>query len=205
MDNLLVPTHYSDQSIFETELDRLFSSCWVFVGLRSDLRNDGDWIATRVGSTSVTIQNDRGELRALHNVCSHRFAVMRTQPQGSGPLTCPYHGWIYGCDGNVSAIPARPRFSDLDEKKIAEMRLRQFDLACCGELIFVRLQPEGPTLQEYCGEAWDSLKSFSESLGSQLHVTTVRVAANWKLVVENSIESYHSGCVHPETLGFESG
>lgn len=203
MDNLLVPKDYLDPSIFEAEMENLFPASWIFAGLRRDLSRDGDWIATRVGNMSITIQNDQGQLRALHNVCSHRFAVMRTEPQGSGPLKCPYHGWMYDCEGNVSAIPARPRFSDLDEKKITRMRLRQFTVECCGELIFVRLKPEGPTLRDYCGEAWDTLKNFSDALGVQLHVTTLRVAANWKLVVENSLESYHSGCVHPETLGFD--
>jgi phenylpropionate dioxygenase-like ring-hydroxylating dioxygenase large terminal subunit len=203
MNNLLAPKDYADPAIFAREMETIFSPAWVFAGLRRDVGRDGDWIALRVGDTSVTIQNDRGELRALHNVCSHRFAVMRTQPQGSGPLQCPYHGWIYDCEGNVAAIPARPRFADLDEKKVSALRLRSFTVACCGELIFVRLHSEGPNLRDYCGEAWDSLVSFSESLGDQLHFTTLRVAANWKIVVENSLESYHSGCVHPETLGLD--
>lgn len=184
-------------------MKKLFPATWVFAGLRRDLGNDGDWIATRVGDTSITIQNDQGRYRALHNVCPHRFAVMRTQPCGSGPLKCPYHGWMFDCEGNISAIPARPRFSDLDEKKISSMRLPQFTVDFCGELIFVRLNAEGPTLKDYCGDAWDSLKNFSQALGAELHATTLRVAANWKLVIENSLESYHSGCVHPETLGFD--
>ncbi|MCE0483097.1 MAG: aromatic ring-hydroxylating dioxygenase subunit alpha [Methylacidiphilales bacterium] len=203
MDNLLIPKDYFDSSIFKTEMETLFPSCWIFAGLRRDVANDGDWIAVRVGSTAVTVQNNQGELRALHNVCSHRFAVMRTQSQGHGPLQCPYHGWMYDCEGNVSAIPARPRFSDLDQKKMSQMRLRQFRVECCGQLIFIRLTPEGPSLREYCGEVWGSLQSFSEALGSQLHATTLRIAANWKLVIENSLESYHSGCVHPETLGMD--
>ncbi len=201
MDNLLAPKDYAESSIFASEMENLFPATWVFAGLRREVSGDGDWIATRVGDTSITIQNDQGRLRVLHNVCSHRFAVMRTQPHGSGPLKCPYHGWMYDCEGNVAAIPARPRFSNLDEDKIAGMRLRQFTVETCGDLIFVRLNPEGPSLREYCGEAWDTLEKFSQALGLELHVTTLRVSANWKLVVENSLESYHSGCVHPETLG----
>ena len=100
-------------------------------------------------------------------------------------------------------MPARPRFSDLDEKKICELKLLQFSVECCGNLVFVKLNNQGPGLREYCGEAWNSLEQFSKALGVQLHAATLRIAANWKLVVENSLESYHSGCVHPETFGYD--
>ena len=203
MNNLLLPNDYYDPEIFSQEMDRLFSTCWIYAGLVDDLVNDCDWITTRVGSTSVTIQRERGVLHAVHNVCSHRFAILRNQPKGSGPLKCPYHGWMFQCDGKVAAIPARPRFSDLDEKKIESLRLPAYQVATCGRFIFVKLHSGGPSLEEYCGEAWQPLREFSESLGQQLYSATKQISANWKLVVENALETYHTGCVHPETYGLD--
>jgi phenylpropionate dioxygenase-like ring-hydroxylating dioxygenase large terminal subunit len=199
--NVLPPKNYYDPAVFAEEMRSIFAPCWIFAGVTDDLAQPDAWIATRIGDTSVTLQREGETLHAVQNVCSHRFAVLREQAKGCGPLKCPYHGWMFHGNGEIAAIPARPRFADLDEKAIAGLSLTRYDVATCGRLIFVKLQPGGPGLREYCGEAWEPLQQFSEALGTQIQYAVVPVAANWKLVVENSIESYHAGSVHPETLG----
>jgi phenylpropionate dioxygenase-like ring-hydroxylating dioxygenase large terminal subunit len=201
MHPIIPPNCYTDERVFAAEQQHLFPACWVLAGFRSDVANPEDWIALEIGAMSVTVQNFDGELRAFHNVCSHRFNIMRTAEQGHGKLQCPYHGWIFGANGCPAAIPSRPRFAGLDEDRVRRLALRRFALECCGDLIFVRLAEDGPSLAEYCGARWPTLQRFTSALGSRVGHNRCTISANWKVIVENGLEGYHASFIHPQTLG----
>lgn len=190
---------YFDEAIFRREHERLFHREWQFVGLTDDLASNGDFVCQRVGDYSVVVQNFEGELRAFLNVCSHRFAEIRSSECGNGPLRCPYHGWTYNSDGVPTGIPSRPYFRDL-KAKIPGLALRRFAVDTCGRFVFVRITEDGPSLADALGGAATGLLNVSSVLDTRIDRTEWVFEANWKAVVENTIEGYHVGFVHPNTF-----
>ncbi len=201
MQPLIQPRDYFDPDVFRAEQAAVFDRAWLFAGFVSDLASPNDYVTARVGGRSVVVQNFDGELRAYANVCSHRFARLKPEGQGNGLLRCPYHGWIYNRDGVPYSIPSRPRFDGLTPEVVRSLRLRAYDVDTCGALAFVRARREGgPSLREYLGGAGDAIEAMSLGMGARIDRNEVTFYSNWKVAVENTLESYHVGFVHENTF-----
>jgi choline monooxygenase len=177
----------------------VFSKCWNFVGFTEQVAEHGQFITVDIAGTSVVIQNFKGDLRALHNVCSHRFSIIQQEKCGKRALTCPYHGWTYDKNG-VPFIPGNANFFQMDEKARQARALRNFSLEICGRFIFVRLSSQGPTLNEFLGENFTLLRHLSEIFVDPLENQLNPWSTNWKLGVESVLEVYHLEMVHPESF-----
>jgi phenylpropionate dioxygenase-like ring-hydroxylating dioxygenase large terminal subunit len=145
------------------------------------------------------IRNIDGEIHAFLNVCAHRHCLLTSQAQGHDErFRCQYHGWEYTKEGRTGCIPDAACFRPFDRDNA---RLRQFRAATCGELVFVCLTDDGPALEEFLGPfhrtcaAW-----FARPYGLKWTWQT-DYQANWKVAVENSLESYHVPCLHAATFG----
>lgn len=199
-DRIVPPHHYHDPGIFRREMESIFRRTWLFAGFTDDLKADNDYVALELAGTSVVVQNFGGELRALHNMCSHRFAQIRTQPCGNGRLTCQYHGWTYNADGVPVGIPGNESHFGFDRAKRESLALRRFEVAVRGRFVFVRLEPGGPSLDEHLGVHGDLLDHLSAMFPDRFEDRTVPWAANWKIGVESVLEVYHVASVHPKTF-----
>lgn len=197
----LIPAQsYHSADVFAQEQATLFSELWQFAGFAHDLARPDDFVTAVVGGRSVVVQNFGGELRAFANVCSHRFARIHDCAKGNGPLRCPYHGWIYNKDGVPYSIPSRPKFDDLSPAVLASLALRRYAVEACGAFVFVRPEGPGSSLREWLGGVYDTLASAGEALGPQVDVNEMVIRANWKVAVENTLESYHVGFVHSQSF-----
>jgi len=174
----------------------IFEGCWIFAGLKLELAESKHLCCT-MGSKSVVLQFDKGGVpRAYLNVCSHRQAQL-CEPGGThtGPLRCPYHGWVYDREGVPVGIPQKQAFPQVVANP-RQYRLTEFPCESAGQFIFVRLSPEGPTLREYLGKQFDFLIRASQGMNSVLDEFRADVPANWKVLIENSLEGYHVPAVH---------
>jgi phenylpropionate dioxygenase-like ring-hydroxylating dioxygenase large terminal subunit len=70
----------------------------------------------------------------------------------------------------------------------------------CGELIFVSLAKEGPSLAEFLGPYFEIFAGAFGSPYRQAWTYDATYEANWKVFIENTLESYHVPTVHPNTL-----
>lgn len=200
MRSQLAPELYRDESVFRREMETVFPSSWQLVAFSNDLDEPDDFVVVTLDERSVVIQNFDGELRAFHNVCSHRHSRIRGVASGNGPLRCPYHGWSYNRDGVPYSIPSRPRFDAADLDCQDSLALRPYAIETCGALVFARTTIEGPPLEEFLGDAYDHVHAVGDALGERLSCYRLVVAANWKVVVENTLEGYHVNFVHAESL-----
>jgi phenylpropionate dioxygenase-like ring-hydroxylating dioxygenase large terminal subunit len=199
LDVPMQPGFYFDEAVQAEEMREVFSRCWMFVGFSEQVAEHGQFITAEIGGTSVVIQNFHGEVRALHNVCTHRFATIQQEKCGKRALTCPYHGWTYDKDG-TPFIPGNARFFQLDDEQRKARALRRFSLESCGRFLFVRLADQGPGLEEHLGAYADVLRHLSEVFVDQVDDQRSKWETNWKLGVESVLEVYHVGLVHPETF-----
>jgi Phenylpropionate dioxygenase and related ring-hydroxylating dioxygenases, large terminal subunit len=202
MQNLLNPEHFLSAEIWQAEREQIFFKHWQYAGHAAQLVQPNDWVLANIAGREVVVQNFAGELRAFSNVCSHRFSAIRSKPCGHGPLQCPYHHWTYNKDGVPRGIPLRDQFSELaDPGAIDKLALERWTVDHCGGLVFVRLASEGPSLKDFLGATYPALQAASESLIEVVREFEYTIEANWKLIIQNTLELYHIVAVHPRSFG----
>lgn len=192
--------HYFDNDVFSKEKRTVFSKVWNFVGFKSQLSNNNDFVTRTIADVPVVIQNVKGNVKAFLNVCSHRFSILQREESGNRALVCPYHGWAYDQKGIPTGIPKKPLFKEFTYDELCEMKLKEFRIDYCGNLCFVSLSGSGPELRAYLGEFYDELEQMSYSLGRMVDVNQMVIRANWKVIVENTLESYHVTSIHETTF-----
>ena len=194
------PRNYVSPGRYSLEIEHLFSRAWVFAGLTGEVAKPDDFLRVPVAGSDVIVHNAGGTLRAFINACSHRHSLIHTEARGHRPLVCPYHGWAYDRNGAPTRIPAPKDFPQVTANPGA-WSLKSVELDQAGQFLFVRITPGGPGLAEFLGETGAFLENVSGSLDRPLDEFRSTIHANWKLVIENSLEGYHVPMVHRSTLG----
>jgi choline monooxygenase len=197
---VIPPGSYFDPDVYQKEAAEIFSKCWMFVGFTDDLGQADDFITAEIAGTSVVVQNFGGELRALHNVCTHRFSKLQLEPCGNRKLNCPFHGWTFNRDGALIGVPGNAEFFGFDKAAKEKLALKRFEVATRGRFVFVRLTPGGPSLDEFLGDYGPVLDHFSALYTDRIAEDTIPWASNWKIGVETVLEIYHVEATHPETF-----
>ncbi|MFO0804323.1 MAG: aromatic ring-hydroxylating dioxygenase subunit alpha [Gemmataceae bacterium] len=197
LEHLLRPEHYTSEEQHRKELTHLFRPAWHPLAATAQLAKPGSFLTFDLLATPILIRNFDGELRAFLNICPHRHSQLTDQPSGCTPtLRCQYHGWEYNAEGRTGKIPEAKAFRPWDRENSC---LRRFALETCGDVVYVNLSDNPPPLREWLGDMWEP---FSEC-GGEYRLAAVwekDFACNWKIVLENSLESYHIPMVHPVTF-----
>jgi len=187
---------YSSPVHHELELHSVFRRDWVCVGDVDDMPVAGAWRSLAVGQLPVLLVRDReGELRSFINVCRHRAAPLCEHGgAGSGPvLSCPYHAWLYRLDGSLARAQGVGNPADFD---LADYSLKPLGIAVVRRWVFVHADPAAPP--PAFGALFDAIESFPlEGMEVVLTETDER-PFNWKVLLENYSENYHTPFVHPE-------
>jgi len=196
--HLLKPSDYFSAETHRTELDRLLRPGWHFLAADGELQRDGDFKSLELLGVPLVVRNFGGEVRAFLNVCPHRHARLTGVGRGHDDrFRCQYHGWEYDKDGRTGKIPDAKCFRPWDRENAC---LTRFRTARLGGMTYVSLDPNGVPLEEYLGPFRDrAAEWFTDPFRLAWHWTT-EYAANWKIVVENSLESYHIPLLHQKSI-----
>jgi len=199
LEHLLQPRDYFSPEQHEIEWERLFRPAWYVAAAKAQLRRPGDFLTLDLLGKPLILRNFAGELRAFLNVCAHRHCKLTHQVCGrTENLRCQYHGWEYKEDGYTGHIPEARIFRPMD-RELA--RLQSIRLETCGDLVFVSLDDDALPLADYLGSAYDHCQQwFGPSYRHSTYWMTP-AAANWKVLIENSVESYHVPFIHPISFG----
>ncbi|GBQ99731.1 ring hydroxylating dioxygenase [Acetobacter nitrogenifigens DSM 23921 = NBRC 105050] len=197
-------TIYNDPALYEMEMERIFMRNWIWVAHRSDLPEAGDFITTFVGAHPVIVSRDRkGAVHVMLNRCRHRAATVCELSKGrTSSFVCPYHGWAYGLDGALRALPQPAGYGDLlnkSELPLVGLRVEEY-----AGLIFATFDPEAPSLDEWLGAARPWIDLFMKQ-GAGWPVKTMgehrfTFPGNWKIQLENTTDAYHFPIVHKSFL-----
>jgi phenylpropionate dioxygenase-like ring-hydroxylating dioxygenase large terminal subunit len=194
LEHRLRPEHYRAPEHYHKEIERLFLPTWRLAGCRADLPRDGDFRTLEICGYPILLRNFSGEIHAFLNVCAHRHCRLTGEACGNSPtLKCQYHGWEYDASGHTRKIPDARCFRPWDRENA---HLQKFRTAICGELVFLSLAEEGPSLRDYLGRFHEEIELHFSGPWRRIHSYGYEVAANWKTLVENTLESYHLPEVH---------
>ena len=198
-----LPTEvFASQEHFELERERIFKKVWLNVGRVEQIPEVGDYFVENIAmwQTSILVVRDNdGEIRAFHNMCSHRGNKIAWDHCGSCKVfTCKFHGWVYGLDGALRHVPDEEDFFDLKREEAGMTRV-----ACdvWEGFAFVNLDPNPEeSLGEYLGDLATGLRGYPfAELTMSSSVWTTEINANWKLAQDAFKEGYHIKTVHKRT------
>ena len=194
----LEASRYTDPAVMVPEWQQIWTRCWLFAGLASDIPDAGDFFVFDLGRESIVVlRDDSGTVRAFYNVCQHRGNRIFASRAGSvARIACPYHGWSYALDGVLQEVPDGQRFSpvvDHSERSMKPVRVAEW-----AGMVRLSMDPGGPSLEQYLGPIMDRLAPFRfENMLLAKH-QTVLLDANWKTARDNFLEQYHVDFIHPQ-------
>jgi phenylpropionate dioxygenase-like ring-hydroxylating dioxygenase large terminal subunit len=196
--------------VLQDEMARIFAKCWIYVGHSSELKNPNDFVTRKVAGRPVIFNRDaRGEIHCFLNTCRHRGAIVCTEREGSRrSFRCVYHGWAYRNDGVLGIVPGAEAYKG--EFHTHELGLRSpARFESYRDFWFLNLDPNAPDLRDYLGRAKEYIDLvLDQSPSGQMQIVPgtqeYDVAANWKLMVENSVDDYHLPSTHATWLNYMS-
>ncbi|MDE0156170.1 MAG: aromatic ring-hydroxylating dioxygenase subunit alpha [Gammaproteobacteria bacterium] len=194
----LPPQAYLSEEFYELELEHLFRRDWICVGREEEAAQTGDYFTIELaGEPLLVVRGTDNRLRALSNVCRHRYMQVVMGQGNAARLSCPYHGWTYRLDGKLMGATSMAESRILDKENC---RLPEFRLETWLGFIFVNLDNDAEALAPRLQELGDRLAPY--------HIDGMRISSmydeiwegNWKLTMENNAEAHHHRTLHPETL-----
>ena len=197
---------YTDPDLFELEIERIFGHAWLFVGHTSQVPTAGDFITTDLGRQPVIMVRHRdGTVHVLLNRCTHRGAKVVNERCGHAQrLTCCYHGWSFDTDGRLATVPVpegcgegfnQEAFGLASAPRVSDYR----------GFVFASLAAKGMSFEDHIGPMKDNIDDLVDrapdgelALDAGMHRYAFN--GNWKLQVENVLDSYHVPFGHASTV-----
>lgn len=188
--------------VFALEMTRIFDHSWLYVGHESEIREPGDYVRRPVGGRPVFMVRGAksGEINVFHNTCTHRGAVVCRKDSGNAKVfQCFYHAWSFDSEGKLVGVPGKDAYAEgLDMGALGLKRAARVD--SYRGFVFASFDPDIVDLGDYLGDARYYLDLVVDAQGDRLQIIDgtqeYRMEANWKLLVENSIDGYHAASTH---------
>ena len=195
---------YTDQQFLENECKTVLADGWLFIGFVHEFLKSGDAIPVIVGGKPILlIKNDKGEILAFHNVCSHRCLKLVNKRKNVGKIIqCPYHLWTYDLNGNLKVAP---HFGGTNQHKFkgfnySDHGLRPIRIHIWHDWIFINLNGKAKKFEEYAKPLIKKLDNINfKKVKNVATLDFGKINSNWKFLIENFIEPYHVQFVHKKT------
>ena len=191
---------YTDPDRFEAEKAKLFNKLPLLLAPSAMLPKNNLAVAHDGYGVPLILSRDaQGEAHVMANVCRHRGTrLLDGDGEDAVPaarIVCPYHAWTYRSDGSLLGLPRADCFPGMDKDAHSLIRFRDFE---CGGLVWFShdQQEDFAEIAMLCQD-FDAFGFASHHLYKR---KTHAVAANWKLVIDAFLESYHVQRLHSSTI-----
>jgi choline monooxygenase len=190
--------NYRSQERFDLEME-LFKRLPMVYCPSAALAENGSYVArTLAGAPLLAVRGDDGVVRTFHNACRHRGMMLAEGSGKTHTFICGYHAWAYGLDGSLKNVTGMDGFPELD---MASHGLVPVHTEERGGLVFV-------TQKEPISDgALEHLPDLIAPGQEVFEYTSFTDDANWKLLLETSMEGYHIKALHNKSFypfGFDN-
>ena len=198
--NALPAGVYTSPAFYEAEQATPFRRGWLCLGRADDLPSPGDYLVTDIGAISlVTLRGRDGAIRSFANSCLHRMTrLLDGKGNCAGRIICPYHAWTYRDDGGLAAAPHMDGAAGFDP---GALRLKELRTELWEGFVFATLDADIAPVAERLRPIEDVIARYQAAEYGKVLDLEMTTEANWKLIHENFMESYHLPFVHRSSLG----
>jgi choline monooxygenase len=187
---------YYSEDIFRN-LKSMFNKSWQFVG-------NADLLETYNVSPGIILDGmldepyiltkDRGRVRCLSNVCTHRGNIVCKEACDTKTLVCGYHGRQFSVNGKLKFMP---EFDDVKTYPEASDNLPEIELGFWENMMFI-INDKKCELSELTEPMTDRMRwlPMNEFRFKPELSRSYEVDANWALYCDNYLEGFHIPHVH---------
>ena len=175
----------------------MFRRGWTCVGVVDDVARPGSFMAVETGAglPLVITRDAEGVLHGMVNVCRHRGGPLASGCGAARALSCAYHAWVYRLDGSLARASGMEGAEGFDP---ADHHLYPVSVATWARFVFVHPDPAAPPLD--LGPLAAAIDPYPLD-GYELAVREQHEREfNWKVLVENYSENFHTPFVHPSLI-----
>lgn len=194
----LPPMTYGSEEVFAIEAKNIFEKEWVCLGRVDEIENPGDYFTTElVGEPLLVVRGDDGETNVLSNVCRHKWAAVAEGKGNARVFTCPYHAWTYNRSGQLIGAPHMEHTKGFDKKNCRLSKLRS---EVWQGFIFATLNDDIASVAERLEDLTPIIANHDMGAMRKFTGEDEVWNTNWKLLVENFTEAYHTFQTHRDSL-----
>lgn len=200
-DYVVDAAEFTSREHHQREVDGLWAKVWQAACRANDIPEVGDYLEYEIVGYSILVVRDTPTtVKAFHNACRHRATAVATGCGKAACFVCPFHGWTYGLDGSLQALPASWDFPHVDR---ATHGLKAVQAEVFNGWVYVNLDLSAPPLREFLGETITRhlLVNPTDRMQKVSHVGMV-IQSNWKVIAEAFMETYHVTVTHPTGNAF---
>lgn len=199
---------FTDPEVLELERRLIFSRCWLYLGHSSELLAPNDYLTRSVGGRQIIFNRDRkGNFAAFHNSCPHRGAKVAREKCGNAmAFKCFYHGWTFNNNGKFALRSPEGTYPAGFEKSSFPHLKPVAKLQSYRDFWFVNFDADAGNLSDYLGGIREMIDIVTDHSPDGMEIIgddqRYFVGANWKLLVENSVDGYHAHETHSTYLDY---
>ena len=203
---------YRSPAVLDAEHALILTRSWHCVGRTADIAAPGDHLTGEIperhddGTSApgrcwwpTARRRDPGVRQRVHPPRS--TARGRLRPRGR--FTCPYHAWVYRLDGQLIGAPLHAADGRNGRPSVRPVSAptRRARLEVWEGFIFVNAHPDAAPLGPSLAGLADVVGRFGMASYVPVHRQVDVWDTNWKLLVENFMDTYHVFKVHRATFG----
>jgi phenylpropionate dioxygenase-like ring-hydroxylating dioxygenase large terminal subunit len=194
---------YTSPEFAALEREQVLLNSWQLACHVSDLPAAGTAMRFDfAGRSAVVLRGKDGVIRAYLNVCRHRGSrIVDGDPLTglafcvAGRLRCPYHGWEYDETGALAYVPDEDRYPGIERTASG---LQPIAVETWLGFVFIAFERPPRSLAEILEPVRVELEAHRfESLRRLGEPHVQRYQADWKLLCEHRLDTYHLRVARP--------